>query len=75
MVKPVRDYDRGGRNTHSPARGLCELHMGWGLLEPLIHSHLGAIVTTVESLIKSHIQQHTEIKLSGVRMMAVDERL
>jgi hypothetical protein len=24
---------------HSPARGLCELHMGWGLLEPLIHSH------------------------------------
>ena len=30
---------------HSPARGLCELRMEWGLLEPLIHSHLGAIVT------------------------------
>ena len=25
-------------HTHSPARGLCELHTGWGLLEPLIHS-------------------------------------
>ena len=22
---------------HSPARGLCELHIGWGLLEPLDH--------------------------------------
>ena len=42
-------------HTHSPGRGLCELHMGWGLLEPLIHSHLGAIVTMVESLIKSHV--------------------
>ena len=40
---------------HSPARGLCELHMGWGLLEPLIHSQHGAIVSMVESLIKSHV--------------------
>jgi hypothetical protein len=43
---------------HSPARGLYKLHMGWGLLEPLNHSHLGAIVTMVETLIKSHIQKY-----------------
>ena len=24
---------------HSPVQGLCELHMTWGLLEPLDHSH------------------------------------
>ena len=41
---------------HSPARGLYELHMGWGLLEPLVHSHLGAIVSMLETLIKSHIE-------------------
>ena len=23
------------QHAHSPARGLCELHIGWGLLEPL----------------------------------------
>ena len=52
-------------DTHSPARGLYELHMGWGLLlvleynvciEPLVHTQHGAIVTVVESLIKSHIE-------------------
>ena len=40
----------------SPARGLCELHMTWGLLEPLVHTHLGAIVKMLETLIKSQIQ-------------------
>ena len=43
-------------SSHSPARGLCEFHMTGGLLEPLIHSHVGAIVSMLESLIKSHIR-------------------
>jgi hypothetical protein len=38
------------------ARGLCKLHIEWGLQEPLVHSHLGAIVKMLkESLIKSHV--------------------
>ena len=41
---------------HFPARGLYELHMGWGLLEPLVHSHLGAIVSMLETLIKSEME-------------------
>ena len=36
--------------------------MGWGLLEPLDHSHLwGVILTMIESLIKSHVFFHTEM--------------
>ena len=47
--------------AHSPARGLCELHIGWGLTEPLIHSQHGAIVSMVETLIKSHVFFHKEM--------------
>ena len=46
---------------HSQMRGLYELHMGWGLLEPLVHSHLGAIMTMVETLIKSHVVEQVEM--------------
>jgi len=34
----VEEKFSGALFIHSPVRGLCELHMGWGLLEPLIHS-------------------------------------
>ena len=47
--------------SHSPARGLCELHIGWGLLEPLDHNQHGAIVKLPGGLIKLHVFLHGEI--------------
>ena len=38
--------------------------MTWGLLEPLDHSHLGAIVSMLETLIKSHVFFHSKIYTS-----------
>jgi hypothetical protein len=46
--------------SHSLARGLCDFHIGLGLLEPLIHCHLGATVTMVLTLIKSHVFFNTD---------------
>jgi len=38
-ISPNINTEYTAAKNHSPARGLYELHIGWGLLEPLIHSH------------------------------------
>ena len=62
----MESCDKGGSllaQVHSPAQGLYELHMTWGLyayyVEPLIHSQHGAIVKMLETYGVDTIRTYT----------------